>query len=157
MLNLKGHFCAVLKSLSHVWLFATPWTVTCQAPWSMGILQASILEWVAMPSSRGSSQPRDRTQVSHIAGRFFIIWATRETQSIFLVFNMKVIPGLGLWLLQRFLSQYWKLKTIYKTALPEQWGLGTLPNLFLHKNNENSGKNCQKHLLLISENCESLW
>ena len=35
-----------------------------------GILQARILEWVAMPSSRGSSQPRDRTQVSYIAGRF---------------------------------------------------------------------------------------
>ena len=42
------------------------------------ILQARILEWVAMPSSRGSSQPRDWTQVSHIAGRFFTIWATRE-------------------------------------------------------------------------------
>ena len=37
------------------------------------ILQARILEWVVMPSSRGSSQPRDRTQVSLIAGRFFTI------------------------------------------------------------------------------------
>ena len=37
---------------------ATPWTVACQAPLSMGIFQARILEWVAMPSSRGSSQPR---------------------------------------------------------------------------------------------------
>ena len=36
-----------------------------------GILQARILEWVAFPFSRGSSQPRDRTQVSLIAGRFF--------------------------------------------------------------------------------------
>ena len=36
-----------------------------------GILQARILEWVAFPFSRGSSQPRDRTQVSCIAGRFF--------------------------------------------------------------------------------------
>ena len=39
-----------------------------------GILQARILEWVVMPSPRGSSQPRDRTQVScvfHIRGRFF--------------------------------------------------------------------------------------
>ena len=40
--------------------------------------QARILEWVAMPSSRGSSQPRGRTQVSCIAGGFFTIWATRE-------------------------------------------------------------------------------
>ena len=45
-----------------------------------GILQARILEWVAFPFSRGSSQPRDRTQVSHIAGGFFTIWATREAQ-----------------------------------------------------------------------------
>ena len=42
------------------------------------ILQARILEWVALPFSRGSSQPRDQTQVSHIAGRFFTNWATRE-------------------------------------------------------------------------------
>ena len=38
-----------------VWLFATPWTVACQTPLSMGILWARILEWVAMPSSRGSN------------------------------------------------------------------------------------------------------
>ena len=43
-----------------------------------GILQARILEWVAFPFSRGSSQPRDQTQVCHIAGRFFISWATRN-------------------------------------------------------------------------------
>ena len=43
-----------------------------------GILQARILEWVAFPFSRGSSQPRDRTQLSHIAGGFFTSWATRE-------------------------------------------------------------------------------
>ena len=42
--------------------FSTPWTVAHQAPLSMGILQARILEWVAMPSSRGSSQARDQTQ-----------------------------------------------------------------------------------------------
>ena len=43
-----------------------------------GILQARILEWVAIPFSRGSSQPRDWTKVSCIADRFFTIWATRE-------------------------------------------------------------------------------
>ena len=40
-----------------------------------GILQARILEWVESPFSRGSSQPRDRTQVSRIAGGFFTSWA----------------------------------------------------------------------------------
>ena len=48
------------------------------APLSKGILQERILEWVAMPSSRESSQPRDQTQVSRIADRFFTVWATRE-------------------------------------------------------------------------------
>ena len=45
-----------------------------------GILQARILEWVAVPFSRGSSQPRDRTQVSLNAGRSFTCWDTREAQ-----------------------------------------------------------------------------
>ena len=48
-----------------------------------GILQAGILEWVAFPFSRVSSQPRDRTQVSCIAGGFFTSWATREAQELF--------------------------------------------------------------------------
>ena len=43
-----------------------------------GILQARILEWVAFPFFRGSSQARDQTQVSHIPGRFLTSWATRE-------------------------------------------------------------------------------
>ena len=45
-----------------------------------GILQARTLEWVAISFSRGSSRPRDRTQVSHIVGRHFTVWATREAQ-----------------------------------------------------------------------------
>ena len=44
------------------------------------ILQARILEWVAVAFSRGSSQPRNKTQVSRIAGGFFTSWATREAQ-----------------------------------------------------------------------------
>ena len=54
----------------------------CNLPGSSvhGILQARKPEWVAMPSSRESSQPRDQTQVSRIAGGFFTIWVTREAQ-----------------------------------------------------------------------------
>ena len=48
-----------------------------------GILQARILEGVAFPFSRGSSQPRDQTQVSPITGRLFTSWATREALLIF--------------------------------------------------------------------------
>ena len=42
-----------------------------------GILQTRILEWVAIPFSRGPSWPRDRTWVSHITGRYLTVWATR--------------------------------------------------------------------------------
>ena len=54
----------------------------CSPPGSSvhGILQARILEWVAMPSSRGSSRSRDQTQVSHIADGFFR--ANREAHSM---------------------------------------------------------------------------
>ena len=54
--------------------------IDCSPPGSSvhGILQARILEWVAISFSRGSSQPRDRTRLSHIAGRLFTHWATRE-------------------------------------------------------------------------------
>ena len=52
----------------------------CSLPGSSahGILWARILEWITIPFSRGSSRPRNQTWVSHIAGRFFTIWAPRE-------------------------------------------------------------------------------
>ena len=65
----------LLKLLSHVQLFATPWSIQ-----SMASLQARILEWVACSFCRGSSQPRDWTQVSRIVGRFFTSWATRKAE-----------------------------------------------------------------------------
>ena len=68
----------LLSHFSHVQLFATLLAAAHPGTSYYGILQARILEWVAMLSSRGSSRPRDWTQVSHIAGRFFTIWATRE-------------------------------------------------------------------------------
>ena len=74
-----GACCAVVRC-SVMAKSATPWiTRSLPGPSAHGILQTRILEWVAMPSSRGSSQPRDWIQVSSIAGRFFTIWATRET------------------------------------------------------------------------------
>ena len=55
------------ESVSHS--VVTPWTVASVH----GILQSRILEWVVIPFSRESSRPRDRTQVSHVAGRFFTV------------------------------------------------------------------------------------
>ena len=56
--------------------------VDCSPPGSSvhGVSQAKILEWVVIPFSRGSSWPRNWTQVSLIVGSFFTIWATREAQ-----------------------------------------------------------------------------
>ena len=45
----------------------------------LGILQARILEWAVIPFSTGFSWPKDQTQASHIASRFFTVWTTRET------------------------------------------------------------------------------
>ena len=53
-----------------------------------GILQARILEWVAIPFSRGASQPRDQTQVSCIAGGFFTNWTAREALYSLSILNM---------------------------------------------------------------------
>ena len=69
--------CSVMQLLCHPTL-CNP--IDCSPPDSFvhGVLQAHILEWVAMPFSRGSTQPRDQTKVAHIAGGLFIIWATMK-------------------------------------------------------------------------------
>ena len=65
--------CAVIGCSVVSGLFVTPWTIARQATLFVGIPQARILECVAMPSSRGSSQPRDWTQVSCIAGGLYCL------------------------------------------------------------------------------------
>ena len=94
------------KSLSHVWLFVTPWTIesgVCSLSLCQGLFPTQgsnsglmhcrqtlyqlshkgsprILEWVAYPFSSGSSWPRNRTGVSCIADGLFTNWAIREAQ-----------------------------------------------------------------------------
>ena len=71
----------------------------CSTPSSSahGVLQARILEWVVIPFSRGSSWSRDRTWVSHTAGRFFTVWATREAPTLgkiqFIFMSTYYAPG----------------------------------------------------------------
>ena len=73
-----------LNLFSATWKWKVKVAQLCPTLWDPmdytvhGILQARILEWVVFPFSRGSSQPRDQTQVSHIAGGFFTSWATGE-------------------------------------------------------------------------------
>ena len=82
----------MLSHFSHVWLFAIPWIVSRQPPLSMGILQARILEWVVMPSSRGSSQPRDWNGISSVSciGRWVLYhW---HNLGIYFLVNVSKIP-----------------------------------------------------------------
>ena len=72
------HMKVKVKLLSRVRLLSDP--MGCSLPGSSvhGIFQARVLEWVAIAFSRRSSRPRNRTRVSHIGGRCFNLWATRE-------------------------------------------------------------------------------
>ena len=87
------------RGVSKSWTWLSNWTelkvlvaqscpilwdpMNCSLPGSSvhGIPQARILQWVAFPFSRGSSPPRDGTQVSLIVGGFFTSWATREART----------------------------------------------------------------------------
>ena len=130
-----------------------------------GVLQARILEWVAFPYSRGSSQPRDQTQVSHIAGRFFTSWATREAQEywsgslsllqqIFPTQELKqvllhcrwILPvicdvGYSLWFHFTWIwiaqvEKVWGMKNVNKISIRTMWNNSAFPNqIFLTDQN----------------------
>ena len=68
----------ICMSLSHVWLFATPWTIAHEALSVHGISQTRILERVAISFSSGSSWPRDWTHISCIGKWILYRWATRQ-------------------------------------------------------------------------------
>ena len=142
------HFCL----LSH--FTVTLWTVACQCPLSIGFSQTRILEWVAMPSSRGSSQPRSQTCIScdsSIAGGFFatepeytrkhiriVSWPTR-----FLLKNLRVLWRFPyMWWVSSFTTliilSYWFLTVwlqcgLMKTSWVELvWGSLSLMYLGVH-------------------------
>ena len=81
---LSSSSLSAIRVVSSAWIVKVKVTQSCQTLWDPrdytvhGILQARILECVAFPSSRGSSQPRDQTQVSCIASRLLTNWAIRE-------------------------------------------------------------------------------
>ena len=93
----------------------------CSPPGSSvhGILQAKILEWVAIFFSRGSSWPRDWTQVFHIAVRFFTIWASREALKCIDITRWSVLKSDWLYSLQPKME---KLSTSAKTRLGADCG-----------------------------------
>ena len=113
-----------------------------------GILQARILEWVAISFSRGSSWPRDRTQVFCIAGRLFTIWASREAYKILYICLNKETASL-VSSLKSSLS-YFLVASQGKPCCLFLWEI--IPNS--QRNCKNGTKNIcihstQNHLLLI--------
>ena len=95
-----------------------------------GILQARILEWLAFPFSRGSSQPRDQTQVSRIAGRFLTSWTTTThciwncslfSSSCSVLFFSYFWGHLSSNFLISFVYVYWLIFKIYFLS-PLKWG-----------------------------------
>ena len=83
--NLKTAVLSELKLLNHV--------MDCSLPGSSvhGIFQARVLEWVAIPFSRGSSWPRGQTRVSCIIGRCFTVWATREVHQGSVIWSQNLL------------------------------------------------------------------
>ena len=78
VIHINIYVLCCTKLLSDVQLFVTP--MDCSPPGTSVHVDSpgKNTGWVTVPFSRGSSQPRDQNQVSHIAGEFFTIWATRE-------------------------------------------------------------------------------
>ena len=93
----------------------------CNPPGSSvhGLLQARILEWVAIPNSRGSSWPREWTQVSCITGRFFTIWATRKAISS-VQFSCSVI---------RLFVTSWTAALLASLSITNSWNLFKLMSI----------------------------
>ena len=80
-----------VKTLSRVQLFATPWTVANQAPPSMGFSRQEYWSGFLFPSPGGSSRPSGRTQVSHIPGRRFNLWAPGKPVSASVTFSISAL------------------------------------------------------------------
>ena len=127
--------CMHAKSLQSCPTLCNP--MDCSPPGSCihGILQARILEWVAIPFSRGSPWPREQTCVSCIEGGLFTIWATR--QAFYQVHAKRWKPLLlpkknWIWNVQSLSSSYWPppLPNIYVyifyQAKPVFWNSGRL-------------------------------
>ena len=146
-------YAYMLSCFSHVLLFATSWTIAHQ------ILQVRILEWVSMPSSWGSSQPRNQTSISsisYIVSGFFTHWATgkslicytsmqnykfkKEEETSFLSFHcVRIQPEVSyLKIRKRALTRHW----IYETWIWNTPASRTVRNInkYLLFQNNNSMK-----------------
>ena len=106
-------WACLLSHFSAVWLLTTLGTVTCQAPLIHGILQARILEWVAVSCSRGSSQPRDGTRISYVYLHWQVVFTTSSTCLFLDSFPLYVIARYWIYLEYIPVLFSWSLLFIY--------------------------------------------
>ena len=99
------------ESLSRVRLVVTPWTVALQAPLSMGFSRQAYWSGLPCPPPGGSSWTRDRTQVSHVAGGFSLLPATREAHG-------DEVNVINHWVSQKVRSCHWNNHTIVASRVP---------------------------------------
>ena len=128
MINAKLHVCRYIyiygsETVSHSVISNYLWSHG-QAPLSI-ILEARIMEWVAMPFSRESSQPRDWTRVSFIAGRFFTIWAIRQHHHPPAHTHTHTHTHIRVFVLSHF-SRVWLFATLWTVALQASLSMGIL-------------------------------
>ena len=95
--------------------------IACQAPLSMGILQARTLEWVAMPSSRGSSWPRDSTQASCTGRRILYHWARKPNLQFCLYLKSYISYHLSFHSFLHFFFSFLHPQINPYLILPKQW------------------------------------
>ena len=138
------HVCVLV---SHVQLFVTPLSVH-------GILQARIMEWVAIPFSRGSSWPRDWTQVFCIARRFFTDWDTKEDPPFFFSLASCKYIIFGHWWKVKVISDSatpWTTQSI-ELSTPEYWSgsFSLLQGIFPTQESNHGLLNCRQILYQLS-------
>ena len=99
MVSKAYSYILMLSCFSYVQRFAIAWTVACPNSSAHKISQAGILKWVSISFSKGSFQPRDRTQVSCIGNRILYHWVTRKAPCQLLPFWKNVWSFFGkIWL-----------------------------------------------------------
>ena len=129
----------------------------CSPPGSSvhGILQARILEWVAISFSRGSSQLSDQTQVSHIAGGFFTSWAIKEApttlNALFIYTNkaLLIYSTKALFITKLFYLVSWLLKK-YKHRHKKLVSLSSLFGYLEHKESKELKYKHQLYFTLLN-------
>ena len=118
-----------------------------------GILQARMLEWVSIPFSRRSSQPRDQTQVSCIAAKFFTVWATREAPFLAIRKYYWKFPVL----LSVLVLLFWKLSPTPTPTLSLWGGADWLCRLVLCMHVLVCGNPTRSHLLMCKHFADKPW